>query len=155
MRNHDSGIRAILSGGLVAGSIDIFAAAWIGWLNPIIILHAIASGVLGRASFYGGAATAAMGVGLQWAMSLMIAAIYVLAARRIPLLIRYWVGGGVAYGTVIFFVMNYVVVPLSAAPFGGSPSTLRKFGLNMLAMWVFGLIVAFFTRLFVVPRVTR
>ncbi len=152
MSNRSSIAFAILCGGFIAGSVDILIAAWIGWLNPIIILHAIASGALGRASFFDGAASAVLGVVLQWAMSLIIAAIYVIASRRVSLLIRYWPVCGIAYGTIIFFVMNYLVVPLSAAPFGGPPFTLRKFGLNMLAMWVFGLIVAFFTHLFTAPR---
>jgi len=41
---------AILWGGFVAGTIDIGAAALINRLSPVIILHAIASGLLGKAS---------------------------------------------------------------------------------------------------------
>jgi hypothetical protein len=48
---------------------------------------------------------------------------------------------------VIFFVMNFVVVPLSMAM--AKPHlphfSAAKFGENMLAMLLFGLIVAFFT----------
>jgi len=46
---------------------------------------------------------------------------------------------------VIFFVMNYVVVPLSMV--GHRPRlTPRHFAEDMLAMLLFGLIIAFFAR---------
>jgi hypothetical protein len=46
---------------------------------------------------------------------------------------------------IIFFVMNYVVVPLSA--WKSAPHfTAVKFAANMAAMLLFGLIVAFFAR---------
>ena len=84
---------------------------------------------------------------LQWAMSILIAAISVLAAARIPRLDRHWIPGGLLYGVVVFFVMSYVVVPLSAAwPRHGF--TAQAFFENLLAMLLFGLIVAFFQRRF-------
>ena len=141
-----SAIAAILLGGLIAGTIDIGSACIISGYNPETILHSIASGVLGANSFYGGLPTAALGLVLQWALSLIIAAIYVIAATRIELLQRFWIAGGLAYGVVIFFVMNDIVVPLSAAPFGHRAMSLIKAAENMLAMLLFGLIVAFFAR---------
>ena len=59
---------AILYGGIVAGSLDVLAAALINWLDPLIILRAIASGLFGRAAFQGGLPVAAPGLGLQWAI---------------------------------------------------------------------------------------
>lgn len=137
---------AILLGGLTAGSIDIGAASLINWVNPVWILHAIASGVLGRASFFEGFTSAMFGLALQWAMSLVIAAIYVVSCKPFSLLARRWTVGGLAYGVVIFFVMNYVVVPLSRAMAKPHFPHLSpaKFGENLLAMLLFGLIVAFF-----------
>ena len=87
--------------------------------------------------------TAALGVALQWAMSILIAAIYVFASTKIEMLRNRWLISGIAYGIPVYFVMEYVVVPLSAwhrAPrFSPVP-----FAENMLAMMVFGLIIAFF-----------
>jgi len=98
---------------------------------------------MGKPSFYGDLYSAALGLVLQWAMSLLIAAIYILAAARIPLLDRHWVAGGLLYGVVVFFVMSYVVVPLPAAwPKHGF--TVQSFFENLLAMLLFGLLVAFF-----------
>ncbi len=139
--------KAILWGGLVAGTVDIGAASLINWLSPVFIMQVIASGVLGKPSYQGGLNSAGFGLVLQWAMSILIAAIYVLAAARISRLGRHWVPGGLLYGVVVYFVMTYVVVPLSAAGLSHGFS-LRSFIENMLAMLVFGLIVAFFQRRF-------
>ena len=40
--------------GLVAGTVDIAAASLINMANPLFILLAIASGLLGKAAFHGG-----------------------------------------------------------------------------------------------------
>jgi hypothetical protein len=136
-------ISVIALGGLVAGNIDIAAACLINWLSPVVILHAIASGILGSASFRAGASSAALGLVLQWLMSLLIAAIFVIGAQWYPALKRRWMAAGFLYGIVIFFVMNYAVVPLSAV--GHSfPFTAVKFVENMLAMLLFGIIIAYF-----------
>lgn len=138
-------VRMSVFGGLTAGTIDIGAAALIYSASPLLILQAIASGVLGRAAFQGGTRTQLLGLALQWAMSCVIAAVYVAATRLMPVLLRRWVLAGIGFGTVVFGVMNYIVVPLSAA----GPHTrfgLQLFVENLLAMWLFGLLVAVFAR---------
>ena len=139
---------AILAGGFLAGSIDIGAAALIYHVSPVIILHAIASGLLGKPAFQGGASIALLGLVLQWLMSWLIAGVYVFAARRLAWMKRRWLAAGLGYGVVIYAVMNYIVRPLSAA---WPPSDFHfdpvKFSENMLAMLLFGLIIAFTTRL--------
>jgi len=145
MSTRHSNPAAILYGGFIAGTLDVGAAALINMLSPVVILKAIASGVLGRPAFTGGASAAVLGLLLQWAMSLLIAAIFVFAARRLTRLALHWAAWGVAYGVVIFFVMNYVVRPLSAA-WPKTSFTPVQFIENMLAMLLFGLIVAYFAR---------
>jgi uncharacterized membrane protein YagU involved in acid resistance len=135
----------VLLGGLIAGTIDIGAASLINKLSPAVILQAIASGVLGKASFRMGLTSAILGLVLQLAMSVLIAAIYVGAARRLTILKRRWIGAGLAYGVAVYFVMNYVVVPLSAAKFAAK-FTVAGFVANLLAMLLFGLIIAFSAR---------
>ena len=137
---------AILLGGFIAGTIDIGAACLITGRDAIFILHVIAGGLIGKtAAFAGGNETAALGLLLQWGMAILIAAIYVLASRAVPLLARLWIAGGLAYGIGVFFVMNYVVVPLSA--YRHMPQfTPQGFAKNMAAMLLFGLIVAVFAR---------
>jgi uncharacterized membrane protein YagU involved in acid resistance len=136
---------AILLGGLITGTLDIGAAALINGRSPLVILMVIASGLLGKGSFQGGLPAVLLGLVLQWLMSLVIAAIYVLASNRIPELKLHWIAGGLAYGVGIFVVMNYVVVPLSEI--GRMPQfTAWTFGGNALAMLAFGLLIAFFAR---------
>ena len=135
-------LRTIIIAGFTAGTIDIAAACLINMRSLMVILQAIASGLLGRASFQGGAFAAVLGLILQWAMSCLIAAIYVLVVRRMALLRRNWIASGVAFGCIVFIVMNYVVVPLSAV--GHAPKfTAATFAENLLAMVLFGLIIAF------------
>ncbi len=136
---------AVLLGGFIAGTIDVGAAALIFGVGPIVILQAIASGVLGRAAFFAGAASATLGLILQWAMSWIIAAVYVGAARYLAALGRHWLAAGLCYGVVVFGVMNYGVVPLSAA-YPRNPFTPRTFVESLLAMLLFGVLVAFFAR---------
>ena len=138
-------LAAILLGGTIAATIDIGAACLINDRSVPFILHTIAGGILGSRTYAGGNATALLGLALQELMGVLIAAIYVGAARLLPLLARRWMTAGLLYGVVIFFVMNYLVVPLSAwkhhAHFSAS-----KFMLNMAAMLLFGVIVAYFAR---------
>jgi len=147
-----SGLRAILIGGLVAGTLDIGAAALINRVSPVLIAHYIASGVLGKASFSLGASAAYLGLLLQWAMSVLIAAIYWWVTARMPRLRAQWWLGGILAGAVIFLVMNFIVMPFSAAPVT-LHEVIARFHLakgaeNLSAMFVFGLIVAFCARYF-------
>ena len=136
---------AILLAGVIAGTIDIGAAALINAASIAVILKAIASGILGKASFERGIEAESLGLLLQWAMSILIAAIFVITASRVNILKRQWLAAGLAYGVVVFFVMNYLVVPLSAI--GRIPHfTALRFLTNLLAMLLFGAIIAFFAR---------
>ncbi len=137
---------AILLGGFVAGTIDIGAASLISMLRPVFILHVVASGLIGHdAAFAGGLQTAALGMILQWAMSLIIAGVYVTASSFLPVLTSRWVTFGLLYGVGIYIVMNWVVLPLSALHAWPHPS-LRSVALNGLAMLLFGLIVSYFAQ---------
>jgi hypothetical protein len=137
-------ITPILLGGIIAGTIDIGAASLINSAKPTRILQVIASGLLGKSAFADNW-TVELGLVLQWAMSIIIASIFVIAAQWTPALKRHWAKAGLAYGLVIFFVMNYVVLPLSAI---GHPPRFRvvHFIEDMVAMLLFGMIVAFFAR---------
>jgi hypothetical protein len=138
--------RRMLLAGLVAGTLDIGAACLINHVGPIIICQAIARGILGKPSFDEGLASAAFGLVLQWLMSILIAACCFFASRRLPRPLKgHWVGTGLLFGVVIFLVMNYIVVPLSAV--GHRPHfDASKLIENLIAMLVFGLIVSFFAR---------
>jgi hypothetical protein len=109
--------RAILYAALLAGTLDATdGVVFFGLhgLNPIQVLQYIASGLLGAQSFRGGLATAGVGVGVHFAIALVVAGIYLFASRRIPALRSQWVMLGLAYGAAVWAVMNLAILPLTA-----------------------------------------
>lgn len=150
--NNREVISAILLGGIIAATIDIGAASLINNRSPVFIMQAIAGGLLGRATFQGGAGSAILGALLQEIMGILIATIYIVLSKTVPGLPRRWVMSGLIYGVIVFFVMNYVVVPLSALKALPHFKPV-KFAEDMSAMLLFGLIIAFFARRLVSARV--
>jgi hypothetical protein len=140
-------VLAILFGGLSAGLMDFCAAMTINRAPMLTIGRAVASGLYGKASFKMGDNVGWQGVGLHFAMSLVIAAIYVLAAERITAMRQNVLAFGVAYGVGIFIVMNYVVRPLSKAGISHYATTL-SFIENLVAMLIFGIFIAYADRWF-------
>lgn len=120
-------LRAIGVGGLLAGALDLTYACLHSGLvrgsSPGRVFQFIASGVLGiETARAGGWQSAALGVALHFAMATLMAAAYVLAARRVPALVRQpWLSGAL-YGLGLYLVMNHLVVPLSNAPYNGPPA---------------------------------
>jgi uncharacterized membrane protein YagU involved in acid resistance len=113
--------RAILWGGLVAGvldAVDGVVAFGIKGMNPIQVLQYIASGLLGPASFKGGLSTAALGTVLHFLIAFVAAAVFVLTSNKIRALTQKPVLWGLSFGVVVYFFMNYLVLPLSAVPKG-------------------------------------
>ena len=118
-RQRSRAASAIFWGGLVAGVLDLIYATTSVVLqgNPAIVLpQAIATGLLGVKSFQGGLPTAILGVALEFLITFVATAIYYLASQKLTFLIRQAVLWGVLYGIAIYFFMNFIVVPLSAAP---------------------------------------
>jgi len=130
--------RAILLGGLVVGVLDI-ADAWIFFglrgVNPIRILQSIASGLLGREAFAGGWQTAALGLALHFFIATTVVAAFVVASRHMRWLIRVPLITGPLYGVGVWLVMNFVVLPLSAA---GGPTFRSAVVINGLLIHMLG-----------------
>jgi len=109
----------VLAGGLIAGALDILYAI-VFWaitrgVAPQRILQSVAAGLLGDASFTGGWASAALGLTLHFLIAISMAAVYYLVARRWAALWHRPLPYGAAYGLLLYVIMNYVVVALSAA----------------------------------------
>lgn len=112
-------VKAALVGGLIAGAFDMsYALLWysgvkgVPWMK---IPQSVASGLIGKGSFDGGAATVNLGFALHWLIAIIWATIYVQAGRRVlPDLLRKPIPYGLAYGAWIYFFMNWVVLPLDA-----------------------------------------
>lgn len=112
-------VDAIALGGFVAGTLDILAAFAMSWprVAPARVLQSIASGLLGRAAYQGGARTAALGLLLHFVIAIGAATVYYVASRQWSLLWRRPVPCGLAYGVVVYLVMNLIVLPLSQIGF--------------------------------------
>lgn len=116
--------RAIIAGGLIVGILDgLDAAIFFGLRGAPIerIFQAIAAGVLGRDAFSGGIATALLGVFLHFVIAFGIVLTFYLVSRPFPFLTKRPVVFGAIYGVIAYLVMNYIVIPLSAAGGGGGP----------------------------------
>ena len=111
--------RAIAIGALVVAALDMLDCVVVyGLLRGVTAtqcFQGVASGLLGRASFQGGWSTVLLGGVLHLFNATVIVTVYALASRRIPLLTRRPVLSAVLYGCLVFVVMNFIVVPLSAA----------------------------------------
>ncbi len=148
LSRESSGVRAVLTGGTIAGALDLldaFAFYIPRGATAIRIPQSIASGLLGPAAFDGGAATAALGTLLHFFIACSAAAVYYAASRRLPVLTRKWVPCGLAFGLCVFFFMRQIVLPLSLVRH--SPFFLPAF-LNGIAIHTLGigLPIAYFTR---------
>ena len=106
--------RAIVWGGLLAGTGDlVFALSYYGM--QLRVFQTVAAGLVGKeAAFGGGPETFALGVALHYGIALIWAAIFCVVALRLPALLRNATAAGLAYGFVVYFGMNNVVLPLSA-----------------------------------------
>jgi hypothetical protein len=143
-------LRLVLAGGLVAGTLDITYACVFWGVKAGVpvrrIFQSVAAGLLGKASFEGGAATAALGLGLHYFIACSMAVAYYLVSRRVPALGERPVAYGAAYGLLLYGIMNYIVVPLSAAGGGGAKDPLWV-GLSVVVhMFLIGVPIALFIR---------
>jgi len=110
-------LAAIAVGGAIVGVLDAIDATValhlaVG-LQPIPIYQFVASGLLGPSAFAGGVATALLGLVLHFFIALGAATTFVLAATRLPALIRNPIPWGLAFGVGVWLFMGLVVLPLS------------------------------------------
>jgi len=147
--------QVLLGGLLVALGDFVFATMlWFAWSVPgvIMLFQTIAVGVLGQASYDGGAAAAWLGAGLHLFMATMFVVVYVFAGRRVPNLLQKPFAYGAAYGVVLYVVMNFVVMPLSrvdASPSFEHPDWIFY---SVIAHMLFGVICVLFARRALRPR---
>ena len=143
-------IPAIITGGLLAGALDITVAFLVyGYFGakPIPLLQGIAAGAIGPSSFNGELATAALGLFFQFLIATIWTTIYVIASHSISFLMTNAPLAGVLYGIFVYFFMNRVVVPLSAAR--KYPFTIRGMVIGVTIHIVcVGLPIALVTRRF-------
>jgi len=123
---------AVLWAGFACGVLDITAALVVyGYfgLKPMRLLQGIASGLLGPKAFDGGLVTALLGLLCHFVIAFGAATVYFVASRSIRVLVDQAVIFGALYGVAVYFFMNRIVLPLSAA-------TKRPFSLKLIIIGV-------------------
>lgn len=106
-------LRPIVIAASIAGTLDILSAfvfAGMAGMKPLGVLRFVASGP------FGSAATttpgwAAIGLAVHFAIMACMAAAYMLAASRIPALVRHPILAGLAYGVLLWLLMYWIVLP--------------------------------------------
>lgn len=104
--------------GLAGGALD-FAAASIIYpaaypsLTITRIWQSVAEGVLGKTSYDGGLATAALGAALHFFIALVAGIVLALVMSRAEIFRRLWTVSGAVYGVSVYYFMQLVVLPLS------------------------------------------
>ena len=151
MPQTNSAAKTILLGGFIAGCCDITAALIVYCtmlpLTPARLLQGIAAGILGRqAAYAGGAKTAALGFLCHFVIAVGAAAVYFALARLLPFLNRInLLLSAVIWGTIVYFFMQYVILPLSRI---GMPRFNLKFT-------IIGLVIHFFCIGLPITAITR
>ena len=113
---------AIVCGGMAVGVLDTFLAMSLWRIGPVIVYQSVASGLLGRESFRGGLATAALGMFLHFFIATTAATVYWVASHNLPVMRKYmtahWFPLGLSYGIAVYYFMQRVVLPLSNVTHG-------------------------------------
>jgi len=112
---------AVFAGGMTAGAADIISAiggrAGKGGDGVAAgVLQYIASGLLGPMASQGGGLTVAAGLAVHFGLTIIMAALFVLAAERRPVLLETPWLAGLCYGALLYVCMFYFIVPHSLAP---------------------------------------
>lgn len=147
-------VAAVVVGGVTAGALDIAYAFTVygeRGVPPLVILQSVASGVLGREAFHGGAEAGALGAALHLFMTGVMAAVFTIASLALSFLRAHAVPWGAAYGGAIFLVMNFIVVPLSRASAALPPLELYAAGFVVHVLLV-GLPIALIARMYLGER---
>jgi hypothetical protein len=134
--------KAILWGGLLAGMGDyLFAFSFYGW--KLGVFQNVAGGLIGlKTARAGGIPTFLLGTLLHFLIAFGWAAIFWALSRRFSLLLKSFVPVGLAYGLMVYWGMNCIVLPLSALhtkawppPFAPWPVAAHMFLVGLPIAW--------------------
>lgn len=113
-------VRSTLIAGLaigIAGGIE-FGIFYFMMMNmgPVVFYQFVASALMGPSAFTGGYNTALIGLLLHFAISFVVAAVFLVAAARLSFLRRTVFVTAPLYGIAVNLLMGLVVLPFTALP---------------------------------------
>ena len=107
-------LKPILYAGVLVGVLDITAACInarvLAGVTAPHVLQSVAGGLLGRGTYNGGFATAALGLVMHFTMALTVATIFYALSRcclSLPQKLSGLVAVGLVYGAAVFAVNNF------------------------------------------------
>ena len=139
-------LKRILTGALIVGIVDLADAFLFFYFrsgtSPVRILQSIAAGVQGRQAYAGGTTSAALGLLMHFTVACCIVTTCALVVKALPGLRQHVVRSGIVFGVAAYFVMQYVVIPLSATSRGAfvwpvflNGVLIHAAGVGPAAMW--------------------
>ena len=126
---------------MVAGTLDItenIVFNTFRGITPWRIFQFITSGLIDGRSFQLGWASVGLGVLIHYAIALIWTAIFYIAATEFNfnVLLRRPILFGLLYGVLVYAIMNFIVLPLSAVPPRPSAATIAG-GVNAVLALMF------------------
>jgi hypothetical protein len=110
----------ILGIGLLVGTLDILAALADYYIltgkNPLVIFKFIASGILGMDALTGGSGTILLGVIAHYFIALTFTVLFFVLFLKTNILPKNKFVTGIIYGTFVWAVMSFIVLPMSRTP---------------------------------------
>jgi uncharacterized membrane protein YagU involved in acid resistance len=130
--------------------MDLTAACLVSWLRaavpPVRVMQSVASGLVGAQAYTGGVSTALLGVVAHFFIATVVATLFYVASRHLEFLLDHYIVAGLLYGAAVYFVMNFVVLPLSAFRARAAPTLSgRAIGLIIIMLCI-GLPIAAIVR---------
>jgi len=118
--NDRAAVPTIILAAMLAGLLDLVAAIIVYSIlmdktTALTILQSVASGVFGKAAYAGGIKMAVYGVIFHFIISLIFTIFYFYAYPKLAFLRKERIFSGIVYGTFIWLVMNFIVLPLAFA----------------------------------------
>jgi hypothetical protein len=142
--------------GLVAGTLDITENIIFNHFRGVtmkMIFQYIASGLIGMKSFSLGAESVALGVAIHYAIAMTWTVIFYFLSRKLIFLTRHAAISGLVYGGVVYIIMNFVVLPLTAVPHSAKAMTLASRVSGVLALlFCIGLTISLLTQKYAPPQ---
>ncbi|NUM79384.1 hypothetical protein HUU42_01160 [bacterium] len=112
--------KIILLTGLLAGTLDIFAAFINAYISsgtsPAVVMQFIASGVFGRDAFAGEWMMVAWGTLFHYGIVMSWTTLFFMLYPKMSFLSKSLSANAIGYGIFVWIMMNQVVLPLSNVP---------------------------------------
>ena len=131
---------AVLTTGLIAGTLDILAACLSAYIQrgmtPEKLLQFVASGLFGADAFNGGVAMAITGLLMHFMIAISWTLLFYLLYPRLSILRKNKILVGVIYGAFVWVMMNRVILPFTAIPKSPFNFTSALIGMVILMLMI-------------------